>query len=1012
MMFMTETQQEEEKKRLKLLEKQKEQEEEMEEERREREEEFEREKEEFALQMASMKEAEAERKKELGMKMIQKMMHGCLATTLQGWKEFVKNEKHYRVVMARFAKKLHMRCANSAYMQWCHYVKERKWLRGLLNRLLGGKEVMMMSAAFKSWQGAASAATEAELHQEIDAYASENEVLKDQLEELQAKFAVMEGSMGEILKSKQEQAMRSAQKMIRLMKGKAMTSCYFAWCTFVKEAKEERTKMERFLAKWKNQGISKCYMAWQQYIAEEKRYRYLVKRFVSRMNNGVIFRIFAQWQELVAENKHNRIVIGRFRKRMMNQEVAKSIASWKEFVELRLRMKYLARRIINRCENGQFLSAWIPWVEYTRAMREKEEEEERMMFLTASQREEEEKRNAEIAEQKAYTEQLQKERDETLKKLDAVKEAEAERKKELGLKMIQTMMNGCLSTTLQAWKEYVKTEKYNRTVMKRFAMKLQMRCANSALQSWMGFAKERKWLRGLLNRLLGGREMLMKGAGFKTWAVNAHGSALRDRHASEMDDIRAQLEEAQRGHQNHIMSLQEEKAAMNEKLLKKTIYTLQNASLGRCFQTWNQYVLRRQQMKKLVNKVFARVLNRDLAAGFNQWRFYLSGLDQQVAAHRGLLLRKNKGIAMLADRANLLQIKLGDKKRAFTKWMLATYTVSLSGRAVKRLDNFMLMFAHAFSSAHDVNALIGVACDCLQSMISGAAGTLMILDKTTNEIWTQKNGAERRNPMHQGILGHVGKTSHSVYTDMFSDERYNPAVDDIALSRGDSSPAASRTWWGSTMPQIQSSGGSPVLLCIPVRDFEGVTIAVLCAVRSHVEDGHAVKPFNPNDALALAVLSCYVGGHMEKLGGNGGLGANMDDVRKVILDVSQGPSTPVADGGMGSEKKNLNSLVKKMELKANHMEKQASNLQFSTKNLEKRLQAMSSYANELEGKMSTSTSNASTPTGGSVYGGASRGMERFRSAGSKVQEGGNSPGQKAWQKQTQALQKLFEADQG
>jgi len=1014
MMFMTETQKEEEAKRQKLLAKQKKQQEEMEEERKLREEEFEREKEEFAKQMTSMKEAEAERKKELGMKMIQKMMHGCLATTLQGWKEFVKNEKHYRVVMARFAKKLHMRCANSAYMQWCHYVKERKWLRGLLNRLLGGKEVMLMSAAFKSWQSMASAATYDELHGDLDRYAAENDDLKKQLEELQAKFAVLEGSMGEILKSKQDQAMRSAQKMIRLMKGKAMTSCFMAWCKYVKDAVEERVKMERFLAKWKNQGISRCYMAWQQYVSEEKRYRYLVKRFVSRMNNGVMFRIFAQWTELVAENKHNRLVIGRFRTRMMNQEVAKSLASWKEFVELRLRMKYLARRIINRCENGQFLSAWIPWIEYTRAMREKEEEEERMMFMSKAQREEEERLNSHMSEQKAIAEALQKERDETLRKLNALKDAEAERKRQLGMKMIQKMMHGCLSTTLQGWKEFVKTEKYNRVVMKRFAKKLQMRCVNSALQSWIGFAKERKWLRGLLNRLLGGREMLMKGAGFKAWVVNTQGSALRDRHASEMDLMKAQLEEAKRLHQSHIMTAQEEKAAMNEKLLKKTIYTLQNASLGRCFQTWNQYVIRRGHMKKLVNKVFARVLQRDLSAGLNQWKYYMKQIASEAEITRLKIMKKNKSISMLADRANLIQIRKGEKKRAFVRWMLATYTVSLSGRAVKRLDNFMLMFAHAFSSAHDTSTLISVACECLQSMISGSSGTLMILDKDNNEIWTVKNGAERRTPIHQGILGHVGKTSQSVYTDMFTDDRYNPSVDDITLSRGESSSTAAKTWWGSHMPQIHSSGGSPVLLCIPVRDFEGVTTAVLCAVRSHVEDGRNVKPFNPNDALALAVLSCYVGGHLEKLNGNVGgrdLQPTTDEVRRAMPDVSVGPSTPKGQQPMQTERTNLNSLVKKMELKANHMEKQASNLQYSTKNLEKRLMAMSSYANELEGKMGSSSnidSQASTPT--VVTSG--REVDRFRRAASDITGGGSSPGHKSWQQHTQALQRLFEADQG
>ena len=103
------------------------------------------------------------------------------------------------------------------------------------------------------------------------------------------------------------------------------------------------------------------------------------------MNNGCVFRVFAQWIEMVQENKRNRLIIERFRVRMMNQEVARSIASWKEYVSLRLRMKYLARRIINRAENGQFLSAWIPWLEFVESERAKEEDERNRQFMTEAQ---------------------------------------------------------------------------------------------------------------------------------------------------------------------------------------------------------------------------------------------------------------------------------------------------------------------------------------------------------------------------------------------------------------------------------------------------------------------------------------------------------------------------------------------------------------------------------------------------------------------------------------------------
>ncbi|GMI14406.1 hypothetical protein TrVE_jg13205 [Triparma verrucosa] len=117
----------------------------------------------------------------------------------------------------------------------------------------------------------------------IEDLQDKNDELATMVEDLQAKYELLEGSFSETLKKKQEQAMRSAQKMIQMMKGKALTSTFMAWYAFTREAKEDRVKMEKFLAKWKNQGLSKCYMAWTQYVTEEKRYRYLVNRFLQRL---------------------------------------------------------------------------------------------------------------------------------------------------------------------------------------------------------------------------------------------------------------------------------------------------------------------------------------------------------------------------------------------------------------------------------------------------------------------------------------------------------------------------------------------------------------------------------------------------------------------------------------------------------------------------------------------------------------------------------------------------------
>jgi hypothetical protein len=811
--------------------------------------------------------------------------------------------------------------------------------------------------------------------------------------------------------------------MIKMMVSKCLMTTLAAWIQYTREEKEDRVKMERFIRKWKNQGINKCFMGWTQYIAEEKKYRAIVKRFVMRMNSGCLIRCYSAWVNMIREDKNNKRIIAKFRVRMLNMEIAKSLQSWKEHVGLRLRMKYLARRIINRCDNSKILSAWIPWTLFVRWSVEQEEHAEKMKFMTEKEQEEEMKRLAQQNEHDELKNKLQREHDEMVAKLASMKEAEAERKQKAALKMIQHMMQGCLATTLNGWKQYVKTEKYNRTVMKRFAKKMQMAAANSALAQWIDFAKERKWLRGLLNRLLGGREMLMKSAGFKAWHLNTHKHALHSKHNDELETMRQQLMEAQSFHEEHKKSAAEQQQEMQQKLLKKMIFTMQNASLGRCFTDWVLTVNYRKNCRVLINKVFGKVTNRDISAGFNQWKVFLAW--ENDAAHRLAIVvdKRRNALKMMADNANRMHLKLSKTKQAFVKWMLATYTVTLSGRAVKRLDNFMLMFAHAFSSAKNITSLIVVACECLQSMIAGSAGTLMILDKKSQEMFTYKSGTERRNPLHQGILGFVGKTSQSIYADMFKDERYNPAIDDVMLARGESAEAGSnsKTWWGASMPKMDPGAGSPVVLCIPVRDYDGVTIAVLAAVRVHAaSEGQSVKPFNPNDALALAVLSCYVGGHIEKLNGRSGQAPGAAQVMKAMPAGFGGPNQSAEMlSPMHNERSNMSSLMKKMEVKADTMEKQSSKMQFSSKNLEKRVAAMSSYAADLESKIGIGDSRARTTSYQSYTSDAasdtstvaSRGWGRAASTiGMGVAAENPTQGQASWQQHTAALQKLFDVE--
>ena len=736
-------------------------------------------------------------------------------------------EKHERLVLARFVTKMSLRGLNAALGSWVDFCKERKWLRGLLNRCLGGREVNLKSAAFRTWSHFAAAATEEELINELDELRALVESLKSENQAVSAKYNLMVNNMGDLQKKQQEQAMRSAQKMIQMMKGKAITSTMLAWKQFTKESIEEKIKMQRFVAKWKNQGVAKCFLAWNSYVTEEKKNKMIVKRFAARMNNGCLLRIVHDWKAMVAENKQNRVIIERFRKRFMNMEVAKSMGTWKEYRLLRKRARHLAQRILNRANNGQILSAWLPWVEFVERQRELEEREEHLRFLDEQEKkeaerkfkEEDEKRQiyAEVDAERAQREkEMEEERERLYNEMEAMKLAEANRKQQVGLKMIQKMMHGCLANTLQGWKDFVRQEKYYKTVMKRFAKRMQSRSALAALTTWIEYYKTRKWLRGLLNRCLGGKDVLLLSAGFRAWHVNIHRAALHEKHIDEVENLKAELESARNDHKLAVQSMMDEKQEMSQKLLKKFIYTMQNSCLGKCYSAWANYIVHRRHERKLICKVFGKVSNRETSAAFTTWALLVKNEREQNLRESSRYATVERALHVLGHRHHSMTLRQTNMKKSFVKWMLATYTVTLSNKAVKRLDNFLLMFAHAFSSAKSVNDILQVTTDCLESMINGSAGTLIMLDKKKQEMWTLKEKREKRSPMNVGIIGFVAKTSQSVYSSMFEDQRYDSSFDDVMLTKGDgSSRDSAKTWWGGNMPKTHehpSSGGSPVVL--------------------------------------------------------------------------------------------------------------------------------------------------------------------------------------------------------
>ena len=96
--------------------------------------------------------AEVEAKQRAGLKMIQKMVHGCLANTLHGWVTFVKIAKHERFVVHRFAKKMKNRSLMMCVATWDDFCSQRKFLRRFIKKTTSGKCTKELLGAFSTWR--------------------------------------------------------------------------------------------------------------------------------------------------------------------------------------------------------------------------------------------------------------------------------------------------------------------------------------------------------------------------------------------------------------------------------------------------------------------------------------------------------------------------------------------------------------------------------------------------------------------------------------------------------------------------------------------------------------------------------------------------------------------------------------------------------------------------------------------------------------------------------------------
>ncbi len=191
------------------------------------------------------------------------------------------------------------------------------------------------------------------------------------------------------------------------------------------------------------------------------------------------------------------------------------------------------------------------------------------------------------------------------------------------------------------------------------------------------------------------------------------------------------------------------------------------------------------------------------------------------------LVAKNQQIAL-----NLLH-NLGVRLRTMDQ----TFVMELGRNALaskNKLDKLSLLIeaTKIVNSALTIDTLLGLIMDVATRSISADRGTLYLIDRTTDELWSKVaqgvDMVEIRLPVGKGLAGYVARTGEIVnITNAYQDPRFNPEIDK------------------------KSGYSTQTVLCMPMRNREGVIIGVFQLLNKRT--GH----FGPEDEAFIDALSVH-----------------------------------------------------------------------------------------------------------------------------------------------------------
>ncbi|GMI18030.1 hypothetical protein TrLO_g3942 [Triparma laevis f. longispina] len=540
----------------------------------------------------SERQKEQLRKKKLSLRIIQVAVNGCLAVHLNMWKEWLKDLKKERVIVARFINRLKNKAVISCLNSWRENVKMRKRLRGFVSRMLNNADLNEIRSGFAQWRARVAVLTGEEMNDKIKVLEREVEELKREKGEVLKKFgalknekALTDGKLTDSERAKKDLKLKQAHNFINTWKNKCLGVTFSALAANARDNIRRKTITSRFMTRWANRQIMKCFDTWKFLYEEAVRHDQLVFKYASRIIRMGLFKAYTAWGEYAKQQKRYQLLVDRFRRRMFNVILNKAYRSWREFVGGRQNMRSFAKKWFARQQNTKVAAAWRTW-------------------------------------SKNVYETIKWER---MSEVNQIKEEKRilklQKNTELVLRSLQNIINNAVSSGFNTWKALVLEERKNRVIIDRYVRRWKGMYVMKCYITWVDFVVERRELRGIVRKFLGGKKMQELAAGFNTWADWCVEEEEREREA-DLDRLRLAAEEGgKRAEEGFgLARKKEEKARVQGEKAARNMFAMKlKGMLGSCFMAWKEDVRNTRRVTLRMKLILGKMAHATLAAAWSSW---------------------------------------------------------------------------------------------------------------------------------------------------------------------------------------------------------------------------------------------------------------------------------------------------------------------------------------------------------------------------------------------------------